>query len=184
MTYSSELCIGVVRRSDFDNISGSDVNALKTADDGADLSSRPSTGLGGTSSRSKCWINRIDVDREVDRRVFAYETMLDHENLGILQPRLLTNAIMDLLDDTSGTNRVNLPGLDNLESDIAVIVVVTQPAERSANARVDVGVIFQQTLHGRMVEVGAMVDASNLARSTAEDLGLPSVEMRIEMDDS
>jgi hypothetical protein len=77
MTYSSELCISVVRRSDFDNISSSNVDALKTADDGADLASRPSTGLGCAGSRSKCWINRIDVDREVDRRVLACDKGLD-----------------------------------------------------------------------------------------------------------
>jgi hypothetical protein len=77
MTYSSELCICIVRRSDFDNISSSNVDALKTADDGADLASRPSTGLGCASSRSKGWINRVDVDREVDRRVLACEKGLD-----------------------------------------------------------------------------------------------------------
>jgi hypothetical protein len=76
MTYSSELCIGVIRRSDFDNIRGSNVDALKPSDDSADLASRPSTGLGCTSSRSKGWINRVDVDREVDRRVLACEEEL------------------------------------------------------------------------------------------------------------
>jgi hypothetical protein len=34
-----------------------------------------------------------------------------------------------------------------------------------------------------MVEVSAMVDAGDFARSTAEDLRLPGVEMRIKVDD-
>jgi hypothetical protein len=76
MTYCSELCIRVVRRSDFDNISGSNVDALKTADDGANLASRPPAGLGCASSRSKRWINRVDIDREVDRGVLACDMML------------------------------------------------------------------------------------------------------------
>jgi hypothetical protein len=77
MTYSSELCIGIVRRSDFDNICGSNVDALKTADDGANLASRPPAGLGCASSRSKRWINRVDIDREVDRGVLACDEVLD-----------------------------------------------------------------------------------------------------------
>jgi hypothetical protein len=88
MTYSCELCIGVVRRSDLDNISGSNVDAFKTADDGADLTGRPSTGLGGTGSRSKCWINRIDVDREVDRRVLACD-----KGLGLRAPYNITIVV-------------------------------------------------------------------------------------------
>jgi hypothetical protein len=88
---------------------------------------------------------------------------------------------VDLLDNPSGADRVNLPGLDNLKSDIAVVVVIGHPTERRANARVDVGVILQQTLHGRMVEVGAVVDAGDFARGTTEDLRLPSVQMRIKM---
>lgn len=56
MTYGSghsgQLSVGVVRRSDFDDIRGDQVDAFETADDGTELTSCPSTGLRGTSSRS------------------------------------------------------------------------------------------------------------------------------------
>lgn len=117
----------------------------------------------------------------------------------------LTNAIVDLLDDTSSTNGVNLPGFDNLESDVAVILIVGHARERCPDTCMDVCVILQQALHSRMVEVSAyrakdtcqrnltdtivccvltVVDRCYLARSTAEDLRLPRVKVTVEMDDS
>lgn len=67
----------------------------------------------------------------------------------------LTNAIVDLLDDTGSTNGVDLSGLDDLESDIAIVLIVGHARERSPDACMDVCVILQETLHGRMVEVGS-----------------------------
>jgi hypothetical protein len=55
MTYGSghsgELSIGVIRRSDFNDIGGDQVDAFETANDGTELTSRPSTCFRGTSSR-------------------------------------------------------------------------------------------------------------------------------------
>jgi hypothetical protein len=55
MTYGSghgsQLSIGVIRRSDFDDIGSDQVDALKTTDDSAELTSSPSACLRGTSSR-------------------------------------------------------------------------------------------------------------------------------------
>jgi hypothetical protein len=39
----------------------------------------------------------------------------------------------------------------------------------------DVGVVLQETFHGSMVEVGSVIDSSNLTRRAAKDLGLPCV---------
>jgi hypothetical protein len=39
----------------------------------------------------------------------------------------------------------------------------------------DVGVVLQETFHGSMVEVGSVIDSSNLTRRTAKYLGLPCV---------
>ena len=47
----------------------------------------------------------------------------------------------------------------------------------------DVGVVLEETLHGGVVEVRAMVDAGDLGGRTAEDLGLPGVEVTVEVDD-
>lgn len=116
----------------------------------------------------------------------------------------LTNTVVDLLDDTSSTNGVNLSGLDNLESDIAIVLIVGHARERCPDTCMDVCVILQQALHSRMVEVSAyrakdacqrnlsntilcrvltVVDGCHLARSTAEDLWLPRVKVTVEMDD-
>lgn len=45
------LSIGIVRRSNLDNVGADEVDAIKTADDGAELASRPTARLGGASGR-------------------------------------------------------------------------------------------------------------------------------------
>jgi hypothetical protein len=49
---------------------------------------------------------------------------------------------------------------------------------------VNIGVISKQTFLRGMEEVGAVVDAGLFAWGTAEDFGLPGVEMRVEMNDA
>jgi hypothetical protein len=89
---------------------------------------------------------------------------------------------VDLLDDAGGTNGVNLPGFYNLKPDITVVIVVGQSAQGRTDARVDVGVVLQKTLHRSVVEVCSVVDACDFARGAAEDLGLPGVKVRVEVD--
>lgn len=117
----------------------------------------------------------------------------------------LTNAIVDLLDDTSSTNGVDLSGLNNLESDIAIVLIVGHARKRGPDACMDICVVLQETLHGCVVEVGAygvrricqssvldiilgdlltVVDRCHFAWGTAEDLWLPCIKMTIKMDDS
>lgn len=48
----------------------------------------------------------------------------------------------------------------------------------------DVGVVCEQTFLRCMEEVSAVVDAGLFTRSTAEDLGLPGVEMGVEVNDA
>jgi hypothetical protein len=68
---------------------------------------------------------------------------------------ILTDTVVDLLDDTSSTDGVNLPGLDNFEADIAIILIVGHARQCGANAGVDVCVVLEQAFHSRMVKVGA-----------------------------
>ena len=112
---------------------------------------------------------------------------------------------MNLLDDTSSTNSVDLSGLDNLESDIAIVLIVGHARKRGPDACMDICVVLQETLHGCVVEVGAygvrricqssvldiifghlltVVDRCHLARCTAKNLRLPCVKVTVEMDDS
>lgn len=91
---------------------------------------------------------------------------------------------MDLLDDTRGADGVYLPGFNDLESNIAVVVVVGETTQRRADTCVNVGVVLQKTLHRSMVEVCSVVDACDFARGASEDLGLPCVKVRVEVDHS
>jgi hypothetical protein len=45
----------------------------------------------------------------------------------------------------------------------------------------DIGVVLQQTLLSRMVEISPMVDASLLAWSTTKDLRPPGIKMRVKV---
>ena len=184
--HGRKLRIGVVSRSDFNDICSGQVDALKATDDRADLASRPSAGLRRTRGRSESRVDGVDVDRKIDRRVLALGTNVS--NAGYTQATIpserLTNAVVDLLNNSGGANGVNLPGLYNLKSDISVVVVVRQTTQRRADTRVNVGVVLQKALHRGMVEVRSMVDACDFAWSAAEDLGLPGVEVRVEVDHS
>ena len=48
----------------------------------------------------------------------------------------------------------------------------------------DVGVVLEQTLLGRVVEVRAVVDAGLVGWCTTEDLWFPGVQVRVEVNDS
>lgn len=56
------------------------------------------------------------------------------------------------------TNGINLSCLDNLKTTVPVILVVRRSRQRRPNTGVDVGVVSQQTFHGRMVKVSAVVN--------------------------
>jgi len=67
--------------------------------------SRPSTSLRGAGSRSKGRVNGVDIDGEVDWSVVA-------------------NTVVDLLDDTSGANSVDLTSLNDLKANVAIVLIV------------------------------------------------------------
>lgn len=83
------------------------------------------------------------------------------------------NSVANLLDDSINANGINLSRLHNLEAAVSVVFVVGRSTQRRADAGVDVGVILQQTLLRSMVEVGAVVNASDLGRRAAKNLGSP-----------
>jgi hypothetical protein len=110
------------------------------------------------------WVKSIDIEREVD---------------GPSGP----HAVSDLLDDAVQADGVNLAGLHDLEATVSVVLVVAGPAQGGADTGVDVGVVGEQAFLRSVVEVCTMVDASHLARGSTKDLGLPGVEMGVEVDD-
>lgn len=74
-----------------------------------------------------------------------------------------TDAVFDPLDNTIGSNFVNLPGLNDLEATVAVVLVVRGSRQRRANAGVDVGVVGKKTFLRCVEEVGAVVNAGLLS---------------------
>ena len=97
-----------------------------------------------------------------------------------LQP----DSISNLLDNSFHPNRIYLPRLHDFKSAISIVVIVTQPAQRRAYASVDVGIIGQQPLLMRVVEVRSMIDGCLLGRCAAENFGPPGVKVRVEVDDA
>ena len=53
-SHGSQLGVGVVCWSDFDNVGGDEVDALQAADDGAQLARGPAASLRGASRRGDC----------------------------------------------------------------------------------------------------------------------------------
>lgn len=78
------------------------------------------------------------------------------------------NSVANLLDDSINANGIDLSRLHNLEAAVSVVLVIGRSTQRRADAGVDVGVILQQTLLRSMVEVGAVVNASDLGRGAAK----------------
>lgn len=111
------------------------------------------------------WVKGVNVDAQVNRLFGA-------------------NPVLDLLDDAIDTNLVNLSGFDNLETTVAIIFVVRGSRQRRADASMDIGVVGKKALLSSMEEVGTMVDACLLTRRPTKDLGLPSIQMTVEVDDT
>jgi len=89
-----------------------------------------------------CWVKRVDVKGKIDW-------------LGS------TNAVFDLLDDTIHSDGIDLSRLYNLKPTISVILIVTGTTQGCSNPSVDVGIVGEKTFLGSMIEVCAVVDASN-----------------------
>jgi hypothetical protein len=69
--HGRKLRVGVVRRSNFNDIGSGQVDTLKATDDRADLASRPSSRFRRACGWSECRIDGVDVDRKIDGRVLA-----------------------------------------------------------------------------------------------------------------
>ena len=82
------------------------------------------------------------------------------------------------------TNDIDFPSLHNLKPAVPIIVVIAQPTQRRADSSVYVCVIRQQTLSVRMIEIRAVVYRCLSGRGPAEDFGLPSVEVGVEVYDA
>ena len=74
-----------------------------------------------------------------------------------------TDPISDFLDNASRPDRVDLSRLDDLESAIAVIVVIAGAGQGGANAGVNIGIIGQKAFSVRVEEISAVIDGGLFA---------------------
>ena len=101
-------------------------------------------------------IQSVDVDTQVNRLLRA-------------------DPVADLAHNPVHANGVDLAGLDDFEAAVAVVVVVGEAGQGGADAGVDVGVVGQEALGVRVVEVGAVVDGRLRRGGPAEDARFPCV---------
>jgi hypothetical protein len=164
--------IGIVRRSNLNNIGGDKVDALESSDDGSKLPGRPAASLRGASRRRDClmlvrccrYMSSIPTcgvqGINVERQIYWFRC---------------TNTVTNFLDDSVHANGINLASLHNFEAAVSVVLIITWATQSCADASVDVGVIRKQALLRSVVEICTMVDTCNFAWGTSEDLWLPCV---------
>lgn len=161
--HGSQLGITVVRGRDLDKIRRDEIDTLKTPDDGAQFARRPASRLGRSRCRSERRVQCVDVDGQI------------HGVLG-------ADAFADAANDTLDADGVDLAGLDAREAAVSVVVVIRGPGQSGPDPCVDRAVVGQQSFLARPVEVRAVVDGRLLGRCTPKDLGLPCVQVRVEVD--
>lgn len=140
--------------SNLDDIRRNQIDVLQAPEDGPELARAPAAGLGGAGGGREGRVQGVDVEGQVDGLLGA-------------------DAVDDALDDAGGADGVDLARLDDLEAAVPVVRVVAGPAQRRPDPRVDVGVVGEQALARRVVEVRPVVDARYLGRRAAEYLGAP-----------
>jgi hypothetical protein len=82
---------------------------------------------------------------------------------------------MDLLNNSSSSNCVDLSRFNDVEAAVPVVLIIREPAQCRPNAGVDVGIVSQQAFLARMVEICSMIDTGLLARCASKHFRLPCV---------
>lgn len=153
------LSIRVVCRSNLDDVSSNEVDAVEAAQDGPELARGPTAGLGGARRRgdwnpSALVITRSTTCDRVEVRLTSRVQSIDvnAQIHGVLGPDPLPYTMSvnfngrgrerlertNLLDDPINANGVDLTGLNDLEATVAIIVVVRRPTQRCPDAGMDV----------------------------------------------
>lgn len=146
----------MITYSNFNNVGSDKVQVLQTSEDGAELSGGPTACLRSASGRGKSRVEGVDINGEVHRVLGA-------------------DPVDDSLDDTFCANGVDFAGFDNLETAVAVIVVITWATESGTDTSVDVGIVGEQAFLRSVVKVRAVVNGRDLGGRTAKYLGLPCI---------
>lgn len=150
--------------SNLNDIRSDNVDTLQSSNNRTKLSRGPSTSLRRTRSGSESRVQRIDINGEIDWI-------------------LMSDTIMDLLDDSLRTNGINLTSLRDLEATVPIVLIIGKTGKSGADSSVHVRIIAKQTFLMRMEEVRAVVDRSLLTGCSTEDFGFPGVQVGVEVDD-
>ncbi len=161
--HCGQLGIGVIRRGNLDDVRRDEVDPLEPPDDGAQLSCGPASGLRRAGCGSERGVQSVNVDGQI------------HGVLG-------ADAFLDTFDDPVHADGVDLAGFDAREAAVSVILVVRRATKCRPDACVDAAVVGEQSFFVGPVEIRAVVDGCLLGRRTTEDLGLPGIQVRVEVD--
>lgn len=107
--HGGQFGIGVVGWGDLNNIRRHDVETIETSENGTEFSSGPATCFWRSSRRSEGWVDRINVDRQINWFV--------------------SYSISNLLDNSFSPNCVDLACLDSLKARSVVIFIVFETRE-------------------------------------------------------
>ena len=68
------------------------------------------------------------------------------------------NPISNFLDDTTHADSIDLTGFNNLETTVAIVIVIAKTGEGGSYASMDIGIISEKAFFVSVIEVCAMVD--------------------------
>lgn len=103
--HGGKLCVGIISRSDLDNISADEVEAIETTDDSPDLTGTPASSLRGTGSGGDCERSMLDNDLlQSDPCVSVLTGRVNGVDIdGEIDRILSANSVTDLLDNAVDT---------------------------------------------------------------------------------
>lgn len=99
------LRIGIIRRRNLDNVGTNKVDAIQSADDRTQLTSRPATSLRSASCRGDYRSNRVSNANQVDGhpRPVILTSWVESVDVNGQINRVVADAVADLLDDSVGS---------------------------------------------------------------------------------
>ena len=116
----------VISRTHFDDVGTDNVEAIQATDNSPKFSCAPAAGLWRAGCRGKGRIERVDIDRDVNRVItYPLSNFLDDSVdacmlvLVYFPKKKKKKKRYNLL-----TDNVNLPGFNNFESTVSIIIIV------------------------------------------------------------
>jgi hypothetical protein len=110
--------------------------------------------------KTRANVRDIGVERDLRRSKSRIQSIDINTDINWV---LQSNTILDFLDDSLGTNGINLSGLNNLETAVSVVLIITGTTQCCADTSVDVAMISEKSFLRCVPEVSSVVDCCLLA---------------------